>query len=79
MPTINKFNLKMAKYFSITETSEYLKISVNYLYKLTSKRKIPFYNPTGGRLLFKVDELDKWVEQTRCTPLNELSKKGGKA
>ena len=67
------------KFFSINETSEYLKISVNYLYKLTSKRKIPFYNPTGGKLLFKVDELDKWVERTRCTPLYELSKKGGKA
>lgn len=67
------------KFLSILETSEYLKISVNYLYKLTSKRKIPFYNPTGGKLLFKVDELDRWVERTRCTPLYELSKKGGKA
>ena len=66
-------------YLSITETSEYLKISVNYLYKLTSKRKIPFYNPSGGKLLFKVDELDKWVERSRRTPLYELSKKGGKA
>ena len=60
------------KYLTIAETSVYLGLAVSYLYKLTAKKEIPFYTPTGKKILFKRAELDEWVESHRVTPTAEL-------
>ena len=54
----------MRNYISIAEAASYLKMPLQSIYKLTSKRLIPFYKP-GKRILFDVSELDAWLLQSK--------------
>ena len=44
--------------------------SKSSLYKAVSKGVIAFYKP-NGRLLFKIDELIKWIEKSRIPAISE--------
>lgn len=55
----------------ITEAAEYLHLKPAYLYQLTSKGKIAFSKPTGGRLLFLREDLDALVRKSRRAPGDE--------
>lgn len=57
------------------EAADYLGVSLNYLYKLTSSHAIPFYSPRGRILLFKVDELRDYVENARVSSDMEMESK----
>lgn len=50
------------KFITIKEVAEYLGYSVGYLCKLVSKKEIPFYQPTGSKILFDKNEIEKWVK-----------------
>jgi excisionase family DNA binding protein len=52
------------RYFSISETSEYLTITRVTLYRLVKQGEIPSYK-IGGRRIFDKIELDKWVHSKR--------------
>ncbi|MBL7851628.1 MAG: helix-turn-helix domain-containing protein [Cyclobacteriaceae bacterium] len=52
--------------------AQYLQISKSKLYKLTSLKKIPFFKPTKKQLLFKLDDLDKYVQNSRVVSLEML-------
>lgn len=73
------------KYLTAKEAAAYVGASINYFYKLTASHKLPMYNPTGRRLLFKKSELDSWVMSARIPTDSELQtqaqtelmKKGG--
>ena len=73
------------KYLTAKEAAAYIGASINYFYKLTSSHKLPMYNPTGRKLLFKKSELDSWVmsariptdEELTTQAQTELLKKGG--
>ena len=60
----NLLKTKELKPFNSAKASQYLHISVSHLYKLTSKRKIPFHKPNGKHLYFYADELDEWITST---------------
>lgn len=62
-------------YLKAIEAAEYIGTTVNYLYKLTSQHKIPYYSPTGRRCLFKREELDAWIERSRVATNEELEVK----
>lgn len=51
-----------SKFLNIKEAAEYLGYSVGYLYKLASRKKIPSYQPTGNKILFDKEEIEKWVK-----------------
>ena len=57
---------RYAKYLTAPQAADYIGVSNNYLYK------VPFYNPTGRKLLFKRTELDAWVEAARVPTDDEL-------
>ena len=59
-------------YLKAREAAEYIGTTLNYLYKLTSRHKIPYYSPTGRRCLFKREELDAWIEKSRVSTNEEL-------
>jgi excisionase family DNA binding protein len=61
-------NGRNKRYLDIEEAAEYLDLSVSWLYKLTSARKIPFYKP-GRSLRFKPEDLDEWMENFRFEPV----------
>ena len=68
------------KYLSLPEAAEYLRISDRNLRKLTKNNKIPFYK-LEGKILFKVSELDKYIEKNKVESLSELiqkAKNGGR-
>lgn len=46
--------------------------SKKYLYKLTSKNKIPHYKPHGKIIYFNRDELEKWMLRNRQATNDEL-------
>jgi|TARA_B110000908_G_C10205111_1_gene427318 excisionase family DNA binding protein len=61
-----KFLMKMnKKTLTLKEVAMYTGLSVNYMYKLTSKKKIPFYSPNGKTLYFDKAEIDSWLKTNR--------------
>jgi excisionase family DNA binding protein len=70
----------------INEAAEFTGLSKAYLYKLTHLGKIPYYKPTGGKVYFKIDDLEKFVFSGRQSTEAELREQaeaillhGGKA
>lgn len=49
------------KPLSFKEASAYLGFAPSYLYKLTSRKVIPHYKPSGKMLFFSKADLDDWV------------------
>lgn len=59
-------------YLTTTETADYLGISKSTLYKLMSRKEIPYYKPWGKVALFKASELEALVDRTRISTAMEL-------
>jgi len=69
-----KFYVQMNKdTFTMKELVMYTGLSKQTLYKLTSKRKIPFYSPNGKVLYFDKKEIDKWLKTNRTPTEDEMS------
>lgn len=74
------------EYLTAREAAEFIGATLNYFYKLTCAHKLPMYNPTGRRLLFRRSELVAWIENSRVATNDELAanaelqliKKGGR-
>ena len=58
---------------NVREVSEYLKISVSSIYKLTSSSQIPHYK-SGKKLYFKKDEIDEWIFSNRIKTRDDIEK-----
>lgn len=61
----------MNYFLSFKEAIDYLKVSKATLYKLTSNREINFYKPNGGKIYFKLDDLDNWILKGKQSSINE--------
>lgn len=67
------------------EAADYMGVTLQYLYRLTSARLIPYSKPTGKVLFFRRVELEDWltanrvptVEETRTRAAARLAEKGG--
>jgi excisionase family DNA binding protein len=59
--------LRDDKPMSVKEAAEHLDVSVSHIYKLTHKRKITCYKPSGKRLYFKKSDLDKYLFRNEIT------------
>jgi len=57
------------KLLTINEAAEYLTLSKDYLYRLTSLRKIPFVK-IGSRVMFRSDKLQEWIEEHSINIIN---------
>lgn len=49
---------------TLDEASEFLQLSKSCLYKMTSKRQIPYYNPGGKKIYFKRADLLEWIARS---------------
>lgn len=58
--------------FNSTEASAYLSIARSTLYKLTSKKAIPYYKPNGKNMYFKKEALDEYVTKQRQISNSEI-------
>ena len=55
------------------EAARYLGISRSYLYKLTMRKQIPHFKPTGKMNYFNRLELEAWLQSNRVSTSNEIS------
>lgn len=55
------------EFLTVKEAARELSLSASTLYKMVSKREIPFYKPNGKILYFKREELMDWVEQNKVS------------
>jgi excisionase family DNA binding protein len=55
-------NNNSEKYFRVDGVSKYLKVSKSLIYKMVSRNDIPFCK-IGSRIIFKKDDLDKWIDE----------------
>ena len=49
-------------------------VSKSYLYKLTMRRQIPHYKPTGKMCYFNRAELELWLQGNRVATETETSR-----
>ena len=64
---------KMFAPMNVREVSEYLKISVSSIYKLTSSSGIPHYK-SGKKLYFKKEDIDEWIFSNRIKTKDDIEK-----
>lgn len=57
----NLLKKKDDKPLTFKEACTYLGYAPSYLYKLTYRKVIPYYKPTGKMIFFSKAELDEWV------------------
>ncbi|WP_280750707.1 MULTISPECIES: helix-turn-helix domain-containing protein [unclassified Parabacteroides] len=63
----------MNNYLTSGEAAGYLHISMSTLYKLTMRREIPHYKPTGKLCYFNRQELDEWISRNRIATTEEIN------
>jgi excisionase family DNA binding protein len=64
------------KALNAREAAEWLNISLSYLRRLCSERKLPYYRSGGGKLVsFRISDLEAFRTARRITPQTELSAK----
>ena len=63
------------EWLSIKEAAEYINYEEKSIYGLVRKRQIPHYK--RGRLLFKREELRRWIEDSRVGTIQEELEKQG--
>ena len=69
---LQKQNIQQKEILTLKEISEYLQLSKSCLYKMTSKKEIPFYSPGGKKIYFHKKEIDDWVFNSRVIPISEI-------
>jgi excisionase family DNA binding protein len=62
------------KVLTFEEALLYTGISPSYMYKLTSSSEIPHYKPTGKRIFFYREELEKWLLRNRIKTNEEIER-----
>ena len=59
---------------NINELCNYTGYEKSYVYKLTSRKKIPHYKtPRGKSIFFKKVEIDDWLTRTKVKTLEEIN------
>lgn len=69
---LTKQNLLEKEFFTLEEAALYLGQSKSSLYKLTSKKEIPFYVPGGKMIYFRRSELESWIVDSKVDTVDEL-------
>lgn len=62
---------------NLEEAAEYLKLSVSYIYKMTSKKSIPHFKSRGKILSFDRLMLDEWNRRNPIRTQHEVEAKAG--
>ena len=57
----------MQKLVGVCELAEILGVSTHLIYKMTSRKGLPYYK-VGGRCLFDLDRIEQWLKEHEVTP-----------
>lgn len=70
---------KQKDIFNIDELSAYTGYEKSYIYKLTSKRKIPHSKTAGGNsLFFRKSRIDEWLMANEVKTIDEIQYEANK-
>ena len=69
---ISNQSILSKEFLTLAETALYLGHSKSSMYRMTSKKEIPFYNPGGKKIYFKRRELDDWISKGRVNSYSEV-------
>lgn len=61
LENIEKLLTSQKNVLTFTEACGFTGISKTYMYKLTSKNRIPYFKPHGKNIYFSREELEKWL------------------
>ena len=56
---------KEKRFLTIAEAAEFLRLSKSTIYKLTHRQLLPFIKPNNGKIIFDVEDLEKWLQSKR--------------
>jgi excisionase family DNA binding protein len=59
---------------TINESAKYLGIFLSPMYKLTHRRELPIYKPSGGKVYKKLDDLITYMTKNRLMSQDEIDK-----
>ncbi|MER6149323.1 helix-turn-helix domain-containing protein [Streptomyces hirsutus] len=57
---------RMSRYLGVDEAAAYLAVSRRWMYRESKRHGLPRYY-FGGKLRFKIIDLDKWAQQQKVT------------
>ncbi|WP_457129962.1 helix-turn-helix domain-containing protein [Mucilaginibacter sp. HD30] len=57
---------------TVDEACAFMGVSKSTLYKMSSNNVIPLYKPTGGRIYFKRDDINSYLQQNRVMSQKEI-------
>jgi excisionase family DNA binding protein len=60
-------------FITVKQASSLLGFSEKYIRKLVFLKKIPYFKPLGGKILFDKDEIERLVRASRVASNNELA------
>ena len=78
LSNIESLLLLQKKALTFIQASQYADISPSYMYKLTSRGKVPHYKPNGKQIYFDKDELDKWLLTNRVKTQDEIDQEASR-
>lgn len=58
---------------TVEEAARLLGFKIDYIYRLTSDRKIPHCKPTNGKLMFVASDLIQWVKDHKVLLQEDIS------
>ena len=66
-------SLNSKEVLNASEACQYTGFSKSYLYKLTSRREIPHYKPSGKMVFFNRLELEAWLQTNRVSTAAQIA------
>lgn len=59
---------------TITEASKYMGLSLSSMYKMTHRRELPVYKPSGGKVYLKREDINAYLSKHRLMSQEEIEK-----
>jgi excisionase family DNA binding protein len=59
---------------TITEAAEYMGLSLSSMYKMTHRRELPVYKPSGGKVYLKREDINAYLSKHRLMSQTEIEK-----
>ena len=57
---------------TITEAAEYMGLSLSSLYKMTHRRDLPVYKPSGGKVYLKREDINAYLSKHKLMSQEEI-------
>jgi excisionase family DNA binding protein len=73
--TMEKAEVLGDEILSFKKASQFLGVSLSWLYKLCHFKKIPHYKPNGKMIYFKKSDLNTWLLRNRVSTQEEIEQK----